>query len=133
MLTPEEKIISAKKRKEYIKARNATPAHKAFMKIYLKAYFKTYNPKRNVYQKEYRRKYRINHPQYTMERYLKLYYGITLIQYNEIFNSQNGCCKICGTHQSELKKALFVDHDHKTGKIRGLLCHQCNIGIGIFN
>lgn len=60
-------------------------------------------------------------------------YNITKEYYNELFEKQNGCCSICGIHQSELKKRLFVDHDHNTGKIRGLLCHNCNVGIGFFN
>lgn len=60
-------------------------------------------------------------------------YGITLIQYNEMFSTQNGCCKICGIHQSQLAKALHVDHDHKTNKIRGLLCKKCNSLLGFAN
>lgn len=52
--------------------------------------------------------------------------------YNSLFNLQYGKCRICGTHQSELKAALCVDHCHKTGKVRGLLCHECNTGIGKF-
>lgn len=58
-------------------------------------------------------------------------YGITLTDYNNMFVAQAGKCNICRTHQSELKKALRVDHCHQTGKVRGLLCHNCNIGIGM--
>jgi hypothetical protein len=61
---------------------------------------------------------------------LKYYFGISLEEYNKIFTEQKGCCKICGKHQTEFKKALFVDHDHTTGKIRGLLCLTCNLLIG---
>lgn len=64
---------------------------------------------------------------------LKQQYGIDLQIYNQMFEQQNGCCAICGKHQSELKIALAVDHDHKTGKIRGLLCRQCNLLIGNSN
>lgn len=61
---------------------------------------------------------------------LKLKYGITQDEYNKLFEEQNGCCAICGKHQSEFKKALHIDHNHKTGKVRGLLCFNCNMGIG---
>lgn len=60
----------------------------------------------------------------------KAQYGITLEDYNEMFVNQNGCCKICGRHQSEFKKTLCVDHCHTTGKVRGLLCSNCNIVLG---
>ena len=49
-----------------------------------------------------------------------------------MFAIQRGCCAICGTHQSEMKIRLSVDHDHTTGKIRSLLCKSCNIGLGEF-
>ena len=63
---------------------------------------------------------------------LKVRYGITPEHYNELFEAQKGCCKICGRHQSELKKTLHIDHDHKTGYVRGLLCRGCNHGLGNF-
>lgn len=59
-------------------------------------------------------------------------YNMTLSEYNILFNNQNGCCAVCGTHQKELKKKLSVDHAHDTGKVRGLLCSNCNTGIGLF-
>ena len=52
------------------------------------------------------------------------------VLYNEMFNEQNGCCAMCGRHQSELKRRLDVDHNHISGKTRGLLCWKCNTGIG---
>lgn len=55
---------------------------------------------------------------------------ITLDEYHQIFNKQNGVCLICGKASNKL---LAVDHDHLTGKIRGLLCSKCNIGLGCFN
>lgn len=66
---------------------------------------------------------------------LKKAFGIDIIEYNKLFELQNGLCKICNEpekakHQSGHIKQLAVDHDHKTGKIRGLLCWICNTGIG---
>lgn len=59
-------------------------------------------------------------------------YGITEEEYYIIFNNQNGCCKICKTHQNKLKSSLHIDHNHNTGKVRGLLCGKCNQGLGFF-
>lgn len=61
---------------------------------------------------------------------LKKNFGIDLNQYNEMLNNQNKKCAICYIHESELIKKLAVDHCHKTGKIRGLLCMKCNIILG---
>lgn len=49
-----------------------------------------------------------------------------------MFAAQAGCCAICGTHQDALKLTLAVDHNHDTGKVRGLLCNPCNAAIGRF-
>lgn len=51
-------------------------------------------------------------------------------EYNKIFVSQRGKCAACGSHQNKLTRALAVDHDHKTNKIRGLLCMNCNRALG---
>lgn len=63
-------------------------------------------------------------------------YGITLEEYKKMYDNQNGNCAICGEHyelRGENKlKTLHVDHDHETGDVRGLLCHNCNSGIGYF-
>lgn len=63
-------------------------------------------------------------------RYLKRMHGITLKDYNTLFSNQNGCCAICGLHQCELNLPICIDHCHETGQIRGLLCDNCNKGIG---
>ncbi len=60
-------------------------------------------------------------------------YGISIDEYNDMFAKQEGKCGICGTHQSGEKRALDVDHDHDTGKVRGLLCNACNKAIGLLN
>ena len=54
------------------------------------------------------------------------------IDFDRFFEIQQGCCAICGKHQSEFKRVLDVDHDHKTGIVRGLLCEICNKHLGIF-
>lgn len=66
---------------------------------------------------------------------LKKAYGITLDQYNEMLNKQDGKCMICLVDNNSFYKkkprAFAVDHCHTTGKIRGLLCNDCNVGIGL--
>ena len=62
-------------------------------------------------------------------------FGINDLEYQELFNTQNGLCKICNNPEKVLTikgnlKKLAVDHCHETGKIRGLLCYTCNVGIG---
>ena len=57
---------------------------------------------------------------------------MTLEQYDQLFESQGGVCAICGRIDSDGRR-LSVDHDHRAGKVRGLLCGKCNRGIGIFD
>jgi hypothetical protein len=61
---------------------------------------------------------------------LKLRYGITPEQYEQMFRDQNGVCAICS--EPPLKERLCVDHDHKTGAVRELLCKDCNVAIARF-
>lgn len=61
---------------------------------------------------------------------LKRLFGLTIAQYDEMLASQDGRCAICGTDKPGGKGAFHVDHDHKTGQVRGLLCSPCNTGIG---
>jgi len=63
---------------------------------------------------------------------LKKRYGITFEEYNEMFNKQEGKCGICKTLQIEIKKVFCVDHNHKTGKVRELLCQKCNVTLSYF-
>ncbi len=60
----------------------------------------------------------------------KLRYGITIGQYETMLNSQEGKCLICSSKDSRGPGNLVVDHNHKTGKIRGLLCVPCNLMLG---
>ncbi len=82
--------------------------------------------------KEYRKK----NPQSGHKSKLKLKYNITIEQYNILFDMQQGKCKICNKIETCKNQGtimnLSVDHCHKTGKIRGLLCHKCNKGLGLF-
>jgi hypothetical protein len=59
---------------------------------------------------------------------LKKKYNITLEEYNSMAHSQENKCAICG----DISGKLCVDHDHKTGEVRGLLCTNCNTSLGKF-
>lgn len=58
---------------------------------------------------------------------LRRQYGLTLAEYNRMLDKQHGFCAIC----PDKLTSPCVDHDHKTGKVRGLLCHKCNVAIGL--
>jgi len=61
---------------------------------------------------------------------LKRNYGIYLEDYKKMKEAQNNCCATCKRNESELKRSLMVDHCHDSGKIRGLLCDECNLSLG---
>lgn len=67
------------------------------------------------------------------DRVLQQEYGITFDDYKKIWISQEGCCAICKTFQTEVKnkRALCVDHNHMTNEVRGLLCEPCNLMLGV--
>jgi hypothetical protein len=58
-------------------------------------------------------------------------YNIDLSEYNRMFESQEGKCMICLRHRTELTHNLKVDHDHVTRNVRGLLCSECNLALGL--
>jgi hypothetical protein len=70
---------------------------------------------------EYRRACAINH-----------HYGISYDQLLELYKKCNNRCSICGIEEKDIKGKLHVDHCHDTGKIRGLLCKNCNVALGHF-
>jgi len=97
------------------------------------------NPKKvkesyKKFGKEYNKKWVKNNPDkmkcYLRKSRLKKMYGVSLDDYNKMFNEQKGCCWICGKHQSQENRALSVDHNHKTGEVRKLLCGECNLLVG---
>ena len=76
----------------------------------------------------------VNGQQKRRDNSLKSKYGFTLKKYNQLFQQQNGRCVICRKPETASSqygvRVLAVDHDHKTGKVRGLLCDRCNRMIG---
>lgn len=64
---------------------------------------------------------------------LKYNHGITEADYESMLAEQDGTCAICGGGPDrKTSPYLCIDHDHQTGRIRGLLCNACNLGVGIY-
>lgn len=83
------------------------------------------------------RDFRKSHPEYKIKHYhhtrrwkFKTRYGITVEDYDRMMVEQQGLCSICRGVPG--KRGFQVDHDHNTGKVRGLLCEPCNRGLGQF-
>lgn len=84
---------------------------------------------------EYMREYRKRRPRNVRNTELKKQYGITLDDWEGIHTAQNGVCAICKQAEVDASKRyanLAVDHCHTTGKVRGLLCNNCNRALGLF-
>lgn len=79
--------------------------------------------------KQLQRKWYMNNKDYMRQKNLKALYGLTVAERDAIFLRQGlicGCCKSTAPG----KRGWVVDHDHKTGAVRGILCHNCNLFIG---
>ena len=57
-------------------------------------------------------------------------YGISMEEFDELLEFQGGGCAICSKPIDELRRRMNIDHDHKNGKVRGILCSGCNTGLG---
>jgi len=63
----------------------------------------------------------------------KTKYGITIEDYDKLLALQGGKCAICASTDPNGQGRFHIDHNHETGKVRGLLCHRCNTGLGLFS
>ena len=86
---------------------------------------------KQAYDKIYGREHREQKTTNKWKSILKCKYGLSGDAYEALLEAQNFGCKICGATQSDAyHKRLAVDHDHKDGRIRGLLCARCNKILG---
>ena len=77
--------------------------------------------------------YKERNPDKVLNKRYKERYGITLEEYRKMLFDQKYKCFICGIDEKESRnQQLCVDHCHTTGKVRKLLCHNCNCGLGHF-
>jgi hypothetical protein len=84
------------------------------------------------YQKDYRKKYPEKVAARERSKELRKHYDLNPDQYEALKAWSNGGCTICGAKNGREGYRLFVDHDHDTGKVRALLCNDCNQGLGRF-
>lgn len=111
---------------------------KYYLTYYIENRLKISKRKSKKYYKEHldRRKLRKKRQQIKKQlgKSIRKKYGMEIEEYYKRFNNQKELCKICSKKEkSRDKRLLSVDHDHKTGENRGLLCHNCNVGLGLFN
>lgn len=137
------------KEKAWRKQYNITHADK--IKKYKKEYNKKYKTEKAILLNTYRREYYSKHKKSELTRMknyrlknldkfkkydkklgLKKKYNLTIEQFEQMRIDQNNCCALCLT-TFKTGKDTCVDHCHKTNKVRGLLCHKCNTGIGALN
>ena len=89
--------------------------------------YRLYKPQNKEYQKEYHFK----NKEKAKERNREYLYGLSKIEHQSMRENQLFSCLICKEKEEDLKRGLFVDHCHTTGKVRGLLCHSCNTLLGM--
>lgn len=88
---------------------------------------KIWNEKNNEKNSSYHSVWQKNNKDKLKLHILKSRYGISKVEYDNLISNQKDGCIIC--HK---KVKLVLDHNHKTGKVRGLLCNKCNLGLGNF-
>ncbi len=131
-------LAHREERLKYAKQYRNKPANKKRLKAYRKEYAKKNRKKILANLRKYRedhleerrqaaRDYAKAHPKRARNYQLWYRYGLTQAEYQALRKKQGGKCSICGKKQWKLR----VDHDHKTGKVRGLLCEHCNKMLGL--
>lgn len=134
-------IKNKERKKEYMKEwwKNHRGYHKEYKKKYNEEHKEELKIKAKKHREENIEEYKLRDKNriYTVQRKnnifankIKTMYGIDISEYNNILAKQNGRCAICGKSKDEFKRNLAVDHDHKTNKVRGLLCDNCNPLLG---
>ncbi len=137
------KICSKCKTEKSLDQFNKDSRRKDGLTYYCKLCVRTYTVKsRNYLDIDYRnaqsKKWKNNNPQKVRAQWIKQTYRLSWEEYENIYFLQKGNCKICDTPlklhagiEREVEVAV-IDHQHSTGKVRGLLCTKCNTALGLF-
>lgn len=135
MSTPEEKARTKNRRSRKWKEKNKDKVSRSNKRYYENNIDAVKNSQAIYY---YENKEKIINRQldyYHKQRYWDdiLYkYNLTKEEYKNIYDRQQGLCKICQTDLESFNRRPHVDHCHSTGKVRGILCYACNTGLGNF-
>lgn len=120
------RLKNPERTKEHSKRSRSKPGYKERTKVYQKAWSERNRPR----LREMSREYYQNRKDVVRDQNLQKNVGITLNEYYSMLIIQNYVCALCYSDSGIKGKLFAVDHNHETGKIRGLLCRGCNVGIG---
>lgn len=95
-----------------------------------RANFKTWSKANPEKVAKRMRRFLNNRPMYKREYSLLRNYGLTQKDFDLLLEKQGGTCAICKGESRVIRPGLCVDHNHSTGKVRGILCHKCNVALG---
>jgi hypothetical protein len=98
-----------------------------------RASYKRWRQSNGAQVRENGRRWARNNAEKLRDKQLRLKFGITLEAYHSLLAAQGGGCAICASKSPGGRDKNFaVDHDHVNGRVRGLLCRSCNLGLGFF-
>ena len=100
-------------------------------KEHIKNHLRLYRQKHKKKLNKQCREWYATHKEHVRNYKLQWLYNFSSNEYYNLLKQQNGICAICKQKPST-NKILHIDHNHKNGKIRGLLCNICNQGLGLF-
>ena len=116
------------RKKEYAK----TPEQRKKRAEYMQKWREKNREKHNECSRKSQKRNRYKYVEYFRNYNLKRNFNITSKEYDMMLINQDNKCLICGNDMSKYSKKFAVDHDHETGRVRGLLCSKCNGNLGWF-
>lgn len=108
---------------------DCVPMDKEEKFAYMKGYLRQYRIDNREIINARKRAENVEHPDRKIRNHRKRMYGVTDDDLTGMLTEQIGLCPICSAN---IQDSFHVDHDHKTGRVRALLCRACNVGLGHF-